>query len=318
MENNITPQALIDALSSGSVHQILCALQSLQVIDATNLPPSIRAAHTSAQTAHEAALLALLSLTLPVSLLSRCEPSSSPLHPALSTLRANLALLPTLSVSTSASAALPSTLALPLPPGPDLDAASSQLAATAAAAADDLADLWASLAPSSAVSHATLPAALRNARRSFISVTPHLDLYLARTHDTTLQVAHDSLRATLSAADVDTAERATGGLSAARGRALEARSAAIKAKMRLVQTEIAERTYTPDKVAALHVIDEELRRCEDHVTTQLEEARERLREYRILGPEFERVVEEFSRVRNRLEQKQWSRRELSAGPGEME
>lgn len=306
---------LSSAISVGSLFQTLSALQSLEILDVAHTPRTSTTKEEQSVTAYEAALRRVLSYTIPVALLSQALSKGSALCGVVATLRANLGLLPSLRAPPRP---LDHLLAV-LCDGDDLDAASTALAQRAHHDTEELALAWNAVAPTHAAATAPelLPRvmhAVRAEARCARQETVGLDAAVTLTRRTAVAMLHAAMREAVSATEQDTGERARDdAYDAGVIRLMDERGAAIAAKMRLVRSEVAARTYSEGAVGALKEISTAVTRRTLRVQHDLETKTARLAQYHALGKEFELVVEEFVRVRAKLEHLAWSKRELGIG-----
>ncbi|PRW60309.1 HAUS augmin-like complex subunit 4 [Chlorella sorokiniana] len=84
----------------------------------------------------------------------------------------------------------------------------------------------------------------------------------------------------------------------------------LKEKIRLVQLQLQEATYTPDTVAVLRRVAEEVEGAVGAAAARLQQATLQLQQYRSLGPSFRAQAAEHAAVLQQLEETEYELREI--------
>lgn len=312
MESIEPPFALLPAIATGNLQELLTSIQSHGVLDENARPTSVSAQLKDVERGYEAAFERLLSLSIPVTFLNRLLTDRSELGGVLAMLRANLHLLPSVGASICP---IDHMLAVSCD-SEELNTASTTLVQRVTHANDELVEAWNALAPAehTASDITMLPVVIQTLRTRTAQrrqETRLIDIAIAKSYHTSLWLLQEATRDAIRAVDTDTAERArSNAADISRVEMLSSRGCATAAKMRLVRMEVAAMTYTEESVTALNAISEAVRRRTHHIQEELEEKSARLANYRALGSEFERVVNDYVRIKSKLEQLLWSKREL--------
>lgn len=310
---NQASESVQAALSSGNLQRLLLELDRGVDVEGIRDPSTdSNEKLEEAQKTHETILHQLLTYALSASFLSRDVSEGSALAQVLATLRANLGLLPAIG---ERARPLDHMLATNCD-AEELETASEALAQRAACTGDELVEAWNAMAPSehavSSVADMT-PAihALRVRAERTREQTATVDVAISDAQRTCLALLHAATRDAIHATDIDTAERArSDAADVCRVSMLQNRGQATIAKMRLVRAEVTAMTYTDETIPALAAISAAVRQRLQTVQHELQEKSARLEEYRALGPEFEHTVAEYVRVKDKLDQVLWSKREL--------
>ncbi len=85
---------------------------------------------------------------------------------------------------------------------------------------------------------------------------------------------------------------------------------ALELKLKYIELEVMAMTYTPDAVKALDKIKRQYGDAIDKVTKEISYLRGELDRYQAVGPQFESLVEEHSKLRSEIESKKWALQEL--------
>ncbi|KAM5235243.1 HAUS augmin-like complex subunit 4 [Ctenodactylus gundi] len=92
---------------------------------------------------------------------------------------------------------------------------------------------------------------------------------------------------------------------------LEVKCSAMILKLRMEELKIVSDTYTAEKVEVHRVIRDRLERA-IHVQAQdMEKSRQVLNSYEVLGEEFDRLVKEYTQLKQETENKRWALQEFS-------
>lgn len=94
---------------------------------------------------------------------------------------------------------------------------------------------------------------------------------------------------------------------------LEAKCSAMFLKIRMEELSVLLDTYSPEKVEVHRLIRAGLQGAVQQQEQELATARKILGAYESLGPEFEGLVQEYSRLRERIDNKHWALQEFSRG-----
>lgn len=285
-------------------------LQQHGLLDSSLTSPSAQETLSGARAVLSASRLSLLQTALPLLKL----PSAASQHGDRSLHRPIRALIARL----LAQLRLPPHLRGEPPSLPShlLDDASTALAQAAASDAEDLADAWNRLVPEQfAAEGAQLLmdriGQVREEREHLQKEIRDLDVAIADTRETAVDMYAAAMRGALEATEEDLAERdGEGSMDAARVHMLVARGRATTAKLRLQRAEIAAMVYTDEAVVALKKVAAEVKKRSEDVERRIDDGEKKLARYRALGPEFEEVVAEYLKARQVLEEKVWSRDEL--------
>ena len=195
--------------------------------------------------------------------------------------------------------------------------ASANLAQTAAAYSDELADAHNRLLPDSEAidSPADLASSIKRLRSRIDeneATCMHMDDQILYTRHRAVSCLQSAYRLSLQAVERDTLERATQPSSDEKLlRMLQAKTKALSMKLRLMQAELNVLVYTPDVCESLGILSERLAKRKQDAEKTLEVERGRLELYQSLGSEFEELVVDFRRVRRELENKKWSQEKLN-------
>ena len=84
----------------------------------------------------------------------------------------------------------------------------------------------------------------------------------------------------------------------------------INQKFKFLRAERANYTYHPDQINQLSHISTNVHHAIDRVSTELYHQSARLAQYQALGPDFIQVVNEYVKLKQRLDQLMWSKKEL--------
>lgn len=90
------------------------------------------------------------------------------------------------------------------------------------------------------------------------------------------------------------------------------RSRALNFKLSVTKSEVRTELYTPANVAALNRIRARLQASLEQAKTTLHRSEAQLRSYRDMGTGFDELVEEYTRLVERLEDRQWTMKEVQA------
>ncbi|PXF44631.1 hypothetical protein BWQ96_05626 [Gracilariopsis chorda] len=303
--------ALGTSLESGYVYTALSQLEELGAV-----PPT----HTPTTMADEALLKAHRTL-LPILLLPRAlndydKSLRAAFVPLLSALHASVKHLP--KALPHASAAQLRTRLLKYTQrlsDSQVEDASAALAQGAATIYEQINETWGALVPSTTSSCSSTLASdlLSHASqiRSNVEKVQRLDRHIVNAHRIAISMYHAAARIAQTAVEIDTSARQRHpSHDHTRANELVARGAMIRAKLNMLHAQIQREIYTPESVKALRVVAAEVSQREQEVEREIEVEGGRLSEYRSLGSDFENIVREVLKTREKLEQKEWSRKEL--------
>ncbi|KAM4710225.1 HAUS augmin-like complex subunit 4 [Discoglossus pictus] len=91
----------------------------------------------------------------------------------------------------------------------------------------------------------------------------------------------------------------------------EAKSNALFLKLRMVELQVLTDTYTPEKIEVHRYIKETLETTLKTEKQELSTSRQILMSYEFLGAEFEELVQEYTRLRDKIKENSWMLQELS-------
>ncbi|XP_065828504.1 HAUS augmin-like complex subunit 4 [Oscarella lobularis] len=92
---------------------------------------------------------------------------------------------------------------------------------------------------------------------------------------------------------------------------LAARCDAMCLKLRVLKCQVLRDIYTPEAVSALKQIRKQLQNLQLQCEVEKQRLTQTLHGYRSVGPEFEKIVAEYSRVNEEVENKKWALQELN-------
>ncbi|KAG8455445.1 hypothetical protein GDO86_001576 [Hymenochirus boettgeri] len=92
---------------------------------------------------------------------------------------------------------------------------------------------------------------------------------------------------------------------------LEAKSNALFLKLRMEELQVLTDSYTPEKVAVHQQIRDSLDAGVKKEKQELSMSRQILTSYEFLGPEFEGLVQEYTRLKDKIKDNRWMLQELS-------
>lgn len=92
---------------------------------------------------------------------------------------------------------------------------------------------------------------------------------------------------------------------------LEAKSNALFLKLRMEEVQVLTDTYTPDKLEVHRKIRASLETAVKTEKHELAMSQQVLSSYEFLGPEFEELVQEYTRLRDKIKDNHWMLKELS-------
>jgi len=84
------------------------------------------------------------------------------------------------------------------------------------------------------------------------------------------------------------------------------KSRALQLKLKLLEMEILNSTYTKESVAAMKKIGRKLEEKTAAVTEEIESLQTKLVQYKLAGPEFNTIVTEYARLQKEIEGKKWA------------
>lgn len=94
-------------------------------------------------------------------------------------------------------------------------------------------------------------------------------------------------------------------------------SRSLQLKMRFLELEALTATYHENTLEALKKISEELNNKAKAAEKQLKDLNESLQQYKILGPEFEKLAEQYCLLVERIEKQKWMIKSLKAKESKM-
>ncbi|XP_069617879.1 HAUS augmin-like complex subunit 4 [Ranitomeya imitator] len=92
---------------------------------------------------------------------------------------------------------------------------------------------------------------------------------------------------------------------------LETKSSALFLKLRMEELQVLTDTYTPEKVEVHKYIRSTLEAAVKSENTELSTSRQILASYEFLGTQFEEMVQEYTRLRDKIKDNRWAIQELS-------
>ncbi|KAM4049582.1 HAUS augmin-like complex subunit 4 [Anomaloglossus baeobatrachus] len=92
---------------------------------------------------------------------------------------------------------------------------------------------------------------------------------------------------------------------------LETKSSALFLKLRMEELQVLTDTYTPEKVEVHKYIRSSLEAAVKSEKTELAASKQILASYEFLGTEFEEMVQEYTRLRDKIKDNRWAIQELS-------
>ncbi|XP_073431550.1 HAUS augmin-like complex subunit 4 isoform X2 [Dendrobates tinctorius] len=92
---------------------------------------------------------------------------------------------------------------------------------------------------------------------------------------------------------------------------LETKSSALFLKLRMEELQVLTDTYTPEKVEVHKYIRSTLEAAVKSENAELSASRQILASYEFLGTEFEEMVQEYTRLRDKIKDNRWAIQELS-------
>ncbi|XP_040276217.1 HAUS augmin-like complex subunit 4 [Bufo bufo] len=92
---------------------------------------------------------------------------------------------------------------------------------------------------------------------------------------------------------------------------LETKSNALFLKLRMEELQVLTDTYTPEKVEVHKYIRSSLEAAVKAEKTELSSSRQILASYEFLGTKFEELVQEYTRLRDKIKNNRWAIQELS-------
>ncbi|XP_073527201.1 HAUS augmin-like complex subunit 4 isoform X4 [Phyllobates terribilis] len=92
---------------------------------------------------------------------------------------------------------------------------------------------------------------------------------------------------------------------------LETKSSALFLKLRMEELQVLTDTYTPEKVEVHKYIRSTLEAAVKSEKTELSASRQILASYEFLGTQFEELVQEYTRLRDKIKDNRWAIQELS-------
>ncbi|CAN8068327.1 unnamed protein product [Agarophyton chilense] len=196
-----------------------------------------------------------------------------------------------------------------------VDDASAALAQAAATLSEQLCEAWSTMMrPNANVSSTDLASDLlahTSRMRSYVDKTQKLDIQIMSAHRTAISIHHAAARIAHKAIQIDvSARQGINSYDECRARELITRGNAMSSKLKMLHAQIMSQMYTTDSVNSLRAIAKEVSEREEQLERELRVEGGRLAEYRSLGADFERIVQEILQTRQVLEQKEWSRKEL--------
>ncbi|ESN99728.1 hypothetical protein HELRODRAFT_192765 [Helobdella robusta] len=81
---------------------------------------------------------------------------------------------------------------------------------------------------------------------------------------------------------------------------------ALNFKIKMQEYQLLAEIYTKDSIKALNVIRNELLKQDAQTSVELARMSDLLTTYEAVGPEFKRIVHEYSRIRDEIENKKWA------------
>merc|ERR1712226_178792 len=91
---------------------------------------------------------------------------------------------------------------------------------------------------------------------------------------------------------------------------LGAKAEALVLKLKCLELEILNATYTNDSVAAIRIIRSRLTKLLEESEEELVTLRSTLSQYQAAGPDFAPIVLEYARLQKEIEGKRWALNEL--------